>query len=373
MERRIYYKPDGGFKISGLLFILLFSIPTVIVTSFIYNYLMKIIPFIYLNFIFCIGYGFIVAFAVSMGAKKGKIRNPIIALICGLIIGIFAEYAQWVTWFFANSDQELWVTSLSDIKDWITVLLEEHSITVSRRSSGGIEIKGAFLAAVWAIEGLVIVLIPALFARHEIATTPYCETCEKWVGGKVEIPFISIFGPKEAIKWQLEKGEFYNFMNSPKCSPDSIEYLTLELIKCPSCSNSNYLTVKKVTMVSNGKKVEKKDEVIAANLIINYETYCMLLSLKDKPFVDQDNVPIWQNQNNNQYVYQNQNTNQYGNQNPNNMGQNQNFTNQNYNNVNQNQNYMNQNQNYVNPNQNQNQNTNQNYNNPNQNQNYMNQ
>ena len=89
-----FYKPSGKFSPSFILFFLLVSLIAFPLLGLIYAYCIWYIPFIYINFFITLGFGFLVALCVNkVVIRKGKVRNPILALFIGFFAGNVALFA----------------------------------------------------------------------------------------------------------------------------------------------------------------------------------------------------------------------------------------------------------------------------------------
>ena len=94
-----FYKPSGKFSPSFILFFLLVSLIAFPLLGLIYAYCIWYIPFIYINFFITLGFGFLVALCVNkVVIRKGKVRNPFLALFIGFFAGIVALYFHWSVW-----------------------------------------------------------------------------------------------------------------------------------------------------------------------------------------------------------------------------------------------------------------------------------
>ncbi|MDP4088167.1 MAG: hypothetical protein Q8930_02710 [Bacillota bacterium] len=282
MERQIYYKHEGGINPAGIISSLLFGTIAAVVGSFIYSYAIAYIPFVYLNFLICIGFSALVGYAVAIGAKKGKIRNANLVFILAVLAGLLAEYAQWVTWLFAYSKQGIWTMSLSEMKFWLSIILEEGAWSFK-----GTVVTGTPLLIIWLIEGAVIIFFGAFIARSEIAETPFCERCYQWVESKVKLPNIQMIAPVSVIKGQMEAGDFSSLLAAPRSNSGDARYLQVILSRCNSCTSSNFLTLNLVELVKNKNKVTEKKTLMVRNLIINYDIYNLFIDPHYSPMGQQ--------------------------------------------------------------------------------------
>ena len=90
-----FYKHSGKFGVHGPLLALLAAVVAGYPLGIIYAYLIKWIPFIYLNLFITAGYGLAFGFMTMALLKFAKVRNSSIALLTGLAVGLCAAYLSW--------------------------------------------------------------------------------------------------------------------------------------------------------------------------------------------------------------------------------------------------------------------------------------
>ena len=162
--------------------------------------------FIYFIVLFPLGMGFATGSVLGFAVKKGKIRNPLIAIGLGLLGGLVTygalKYGQYI-----NFQQEL-VTVMERehadtdkylAREQIDTILQEKTgssgfvgfvkiaaqegITISRSGRGGFTIKDNFAYLLWLIE-LVIVGFLAASIPFAAAKEPFNEEANDWYGEK---------------------------------------------------------------------------------------------------------------------------------------------------------------------------------------------
>jgi fatty-acid desaturase len=87
-----FYRHSGKAPILGLILIGLAGFIAVPILGLIYGVLIRVIPFIYINFFVVIGYAFAVSFVLSRVAKYGKIRNMVLLGLAAFFFGLLADY-----------------------------------------------------------------------------------------------------------------------------------------------------------------------------------------------------------------------------------------------------------------------------------------
>ena len=130
-------------------------------------------------------------------------------------------------------------------------------------------VKGIFLAAVWLAEAGMIVGVAAWTAWRGISSQPFCETCNRWT--TIE-PNVQRLVPGSGQANSLERvkaGDLTALGEFTRARIGVRAYLQLDLARCPSCQQSNFLSIHSCqdTVDRNGKPKVVKTAVIE-NLII---------------------------------------------------------------------------------------------------------
>src|SRR5205085_6856631 len=94
----LYYKPSGKFTLSGVALGLAAGVINGLILAFVYSYLISYIPFVYLNFLFTIGYGLLLGFIVGSMMRWGKVRNAWIGASVALVVALVSLYFSWAVW-----------------------------------------------------------------------------------------------------------------------------------------------------------------------------------------------------------------------------------------------------------------------------------
>ena len=264
-----YYEHSGVVSPIGVVYMTILGVVGAVVFAIIYGYATFYIPFIYLNFFLTLGLGIGVGLLVGFGGKFGKVRNSKMLLIFGFIFGLFAEYANWVSWIFAYSKEEILILNPSDMINMIQLLSENGAWSIFGWTPTGVEIY-----AIWGIEAVIIIGTSTIVALSMISSTPFCETCTKWVEEKISIfPLTPINNPSELVS-QLEQGDYSSLKTLEKSDTKIDAYTQIDLLQCPTCQQSNFLTIKSIIVSKDDEgKEEKNENILIENLIITNENY----------------------------------------------------------------------------------------------------
>lgn len=263
----LYYKNSGSFSLPKLF---LFAISSVILSSiiaFIYALIARYNPFVYLQFIATLGLAVIPGMVNCQLLLIAKVRNKAISVSYGLIVGFITLYFSWSFWVYVilNYKYSLDIILLSPI-GMLETIKEINIIGV--KSISNFKLNGLLLWAIWLIESIIIVGGIAYYSIADQIVRVFCENCKIWcqvaktfeLENKVEL---------KNLERVLEAKNFSYLKSFFPKSPKSSSWLRLYIRKCPSCTNTNTLTVSQISVKadSEGNPTEVDKELINHLLI----------------------------------------------------------------------------------------------------------
>lgn len=212
-----YYSPSGAFSYSSILYFSLVSITIFPLLGFIYAYCIWYIPFVYINFIITILFGFAIGYSIDKFVIGiGKVRNFWLSIIFGFIGSCIALYFHWLIWvdLVVNAGESYGTSRLgitvSNINySQLLFLLSNPEIlfsiiseitktgTWSVGGSSSNSVNGTFLYIVWFIEFL-IVLVVCLMTINKYRK-PFCERENCWYKELKLKPFDYIVNVKKTV------------------------------------------------------------------------------------------------------------------------------------------------------------------------------
>ena len=278
-----YYKPSGKFSPSFILFFLLVSLIAFPLLGLIYAYCIWYIPFIYINFFITLGFGFLVALCVNkVVIRKGKVRNPILALFIGFFAGIVALYFHWSVWIdlvinagesYGSERIGVTVSNIEFLQVFSLIfqpsMVFEYIGMVNEFGTWGIRgatVSGAFLWVIWAIEFVVVVGVSSFLPYLE-SKKPFSESTNSWYE-EITLPALSFIENKEQLIADITSNNHsgFDFLNK-EVNKESDSHSIFTLYK--SKSGKNYLTIdnKTSSFDSKGKVEFKSDEFVEYILI----------------------------------------------------------------------------------------------------------
>ncbi|MCA9070535.1 MAG: hypothetical protein KDA84_16500, partial [Planctomycetaceae bacterium] len=185
-----YYQPSGAVPFAGTILMQLFGAISALVFGVIYAAVDKFVPFVFLTFFAVLFYGAGVGFAVSLGAKIGKVRNTGFVLLLGTATGVLAVYFAWVFYIYFDS-------KMNDLI-WNPLEIFEHMRLFSNIglwSIGSWTPTGFWLWSVWIFEAVFIVLLSLAISISN--DTPFCDDCNCWTQKTDDVASFPLTDPEQ--------------------------------------------------------------------------------------------------------------------------------------------------------------------------------
>lgn len=264
-----YYRHSGKFELMGPVYMLAAGAAGAVAMGAAYGYGSFYIPLVYLNLLLVVAYGFGLGLCVQWGARRGKVRNGPLLLLCGLAVGLFAEYTNWVWYFFALTKQETFAYLPADVWQLILAVNQQGVWSVFDSTPTGIE-----LWLYWGAEALVIVGLSTFVPWLNLRGVPFCEPCSRWVDGQETLSPLDPVADPKGFRSRLEQGDYAPLKTLHKLPQESSAFTSVTLLKCPGCQASNYLSAQAVTLTKDKKgKVNRKQVNLIENLVLSADNY----------------------------------------------------------------------------------------------------
>lgn len=256
-----FYKHSGKFGIHGPLLALSAGAGAALPLGLAYSYLIKWIPFIYLNFLLTAGYGFIFGWLTSVLLKFGKVRNNPVALLCSIGVGLLAWYGSWIGCVRALVNGAPWLLTPGQIIRVMQVLLQEGSWGIGLTSHE--PVTGIPLAIVWLAEAGFIVGICTAVGFGSVCRMPFCETHECWLDEEKKIDKLDVFVRPEDIA-AFQSGDIAPLEEARPRVPASGQFARLTLKYSSRCEDYCAFSIANVTVTpdKDGKMKEKATELM---------------------------------------------------------------------------------------------------------------
>ena len=154
--------------------------------AWLYQLLVRVIPFIYINLLVVAGFGFALAVGGWMAVRSGHCRNRVLALVFTLPLAGVPLAASYY-WDYQHA-----IGTIIDSNPGATAQEIKQEMPIRRflelKKEMGWKMKsstmnGWVVTAVWIIEGLVVFGI-VLFGVFGAVDSPYCERRNRWCEDK---------------------------------------------------------------------------------------------------------------------------------------------------------------------------------------------
>lgn len=272
------YRHSGKFNTYGPIVAILAALGGGMVLGFAYAYIMKWIPFIYVNFLLTLGYGFVLGFACTAIVKASRMRNKTVAITTSVFVSLIAIYMAWNGHIHSLIDGAPLLCLPHQVWKIMQILYENGSWGL--RSGGAVT--GIPLAIVWVIEAGMIGGFIVFMVHSFIADTPYCEQSQCWLDEEKKISTLAAFEDPEQLA-RLKAGDLGPLSQAVPRPIGSESYARLTLMQSPSCDLFCTVRIENVTETTdkNGSTTEKAarltDNLILpsamSGLISKFETF----------------------------------------------------------------------------------------------------
>jgi hypothetical protein len=258
------YRHSGKFGLHGPILALVAAAALAFPLGFAYAYLVKWIPFIYLNFLLTAGYGFVFGVVSAWVLRLAKTRNTGVAVLCGLLAGLFALYFEWSAHIHAVFKGAPVLCTPLQLWGGVQQLYEDGSWSLR----GGGNVTGIPLAIVWGVEALFILGLGMLVPLGMIGDTPFCEQNQCWLDEEKKIDTLEAFTEPDHLS-AFRQGDLAPLSKAKPRTPDSSTFARVTLKHSPRCDQFCTVSVANITVTrnSNGDPTEKTQE-LARNLML---------------------------------------------------------------------------------------------------------
>lgn len=195
------YKPSGKMGPLALPAALVGGGAVAVAGAWLYQWLIDIIPFIYVNALLTVGFGAALGYVLYHTFRRFHGRSPGLMGGVGVVVALMGIGASF---FFAHrlwqddvreelaetsfEDEEGNVVSLADLpQESLDELLTFSQFIESRvelgwtlGKSGGLGVSGFMVYILWLIEGGII-LAGTFIGAYGVAWVPFCERCKVWM------------------------------------------------------------------------------------------------------------------------------------------------------------------------------------------------
>ncbi len=261
------YRHSGKFGLHALLFVPLVGALVGWPLGMAYGYLVKWIPFVYLNALITVGYGLALGMATVFALKKCRVRNSLVAGVLAAVVGFEANYLQWNGHLHALLDGAPLLVAPAMLREAMAFLYENGSWGL--RSGGNVT--GAMLGLVWLIEAGGILGLTLVVATSAIGSTPYCEKSGSWLDDEKKFDTLAAIDDAQE-RALLAAGDIAPVIAGRPRAEGATAFTRLTLKHSPRCEDFFTLKAEAVTLSTNKKgEVEEKTQSLTQDLVLPRE------------------------------------------------------------------------------------------------------
>lgn len=267
------YRHSGVVPVAGAATALAAGAAAAVVLGVVYSFTFYYIPYVYLNFLLAVGFGAGVGYITGQAARAGKIRNVAVVGGLALLATLFGIYAEWGSTAYAMCPTgelpNLW--NQAGLETFLPHQIVGAMFALFAEGSWGLTegsmVKGWPLVALWLLEAGLIIGLALMTATKQIADSPFCEQCQRWVAGQQ--PHYYVGDGSEPVWNDVMHGTFETLAQTPRAAGNEPTYVRLSLGCCEGCSESNFVTItacKNTTDAKGNPKLEENG--LVTNLIL---------------------------------------------------------------------------------------------------------
>lgn len=262
MEEKLY-KHLGQSSPLNLIIALILGLILATGVSFIYNWLIISIPFIYINFLITIGFGASLGYCAKFLSRLTQIRNSKHNIVLAGVIGFWGFYFQWFVYLVYLISNEYSIEAYQANMDILykPVIFLDLIIQINRKGAWelfGLVFKDFPLWITWGFELILIIGIPLIIIiKHPIV--PYSERLNRWYKKytlKFEFERIST---QNQFKENLMLNAEQTITNLSYGNPHRYSEISIYYLQDEQCQ---YLSVDNVLIENRGSGKTEKDSVV---------------------------------------------------------------------------------------------------------------
>jgi hypothetical protein len=260
------YSHSGGVPVVGGVATVLAGVVAAVLGGFVYGYAFYYIPIIFLNILVTLAFAAGIGMAVAVAARAGKVRNNLFVGTIGLLATFLGMYVYWGAYCWALlgiGEVGLFAFTPMGLIAFGQELFENGSWGLR----DGDPIKGWFLVAMWVAETGMILFVSMMCALLD-AKRPFCEACREWT--EIERGVARLAASGNEPQWaQVLAGDLPALAAFPPADSTSMQFVRLDVARCPRCEQSRFLSITAVQIIIDKKgKTSEKERTLVTNAIL---------------------------------------------------------------------------------------------------------
>ncbi|HWE96879.1 MAG TPA: hypothetical protein VG269_23160 [Tepidisphaeraceae bacterium] len=274
-QYELYYRHSNRVPIGGLLNGGLAGVAVGAVIAAVYAYAIIYIPFIYVRFIGCLVFGFVLGGVPTWVMREFKVRSVPVVLAAVGVIALVAYYFHWAVWLYAvlnrHENQVEFLPILTNPAGMLRVIglvLEKGTWGMSSHSD---QVTGVFLGLIWLVEAAAIFGVAFVVARHVQTDVPFCESCNAWCGPGVKVRSMP-WGDAEELKRRMENKDWAYFDMVGDRDESAGSWFAVIHHGCSFCNRLHTLSAKSYAVTIDGKgQTTVNEKYIVRKLLVTQE------------------------------------------------------------------------------------------------------
>jgi len=278
-----YYQPSNKMPLAGVLGLLAGGMVAALLLALVYIYAVWYIPFVYINFFLCLGFGLVLGGALALLVRAGKLRSPGAVGALALLVGLVAVYLEWgvyLTLIFnsesTGSGANAATSTSFSLSLFLDILTHPGAMWLALQkinetgtwSLKGSTPSGVFLAVIWVIEAAIILGGTYLMAKAQ-ATEPFSETSNEWATEETLAHPLTFAQDVATTRTALESGQLHHLTPHTATEAEA-PFARLKLHSAPNDPNCRYLTLENVTTTLDKKgKPSQSTATVVQHLAIS--------------------------------------------------------------------------------------------------------
>lgn len=271
------YRHSGKFNISAVALSLGAAAVAGFPLGLAYSYFISWVPFIYLNVLATLAYGYAFGWLTTKILKAGQVRHTGLAALCGLAAGLIGLYFEWSGHMHTLFSDAPWFFWPDEIMRGMAYLYEKGSWGMR----GGDNITGIPLALVWATEAVLLVGVTTLLPHAFVRDTPYCEKTKCWLDEDKKIDTLETITDAAQLA-ALKAGDIMPIVSAKPKADNAAVFTRLLLKRSPKCQVFCTLRVQDIT-ISIDKKGNVSEKVVnlTGDLIIPASMFDLIAKFEE--------------------------------------------------------------------------------------------
>ena len=261
MNSTTIYRHSGKFTLSGLFLALVAALVAAFPLGYIYAYVIKWVPFIYINVFIAGGFAFLWGFCAGKLLQLGKVRNNGMAAVVTLIVGLASVYFAWMGHISAYLG--LGFPAPKEVLSGMELLYTKGSWSIR-----GYTFTGVPLGIAWGVEALMIVGLGSLASHLMISRTPFSERDNCWLDQEKKNETLEPILQADQIA-RLTAGDITSLDRMRSRPPGASQFARLTIKHSPRCQDFCVLDIANVAISTDSKgRTRQSLREIARDIIL---------------------------------------------------------------------------------------------------------